>query len=127
MPEAGVPGFGSKDEICLVCAASSLCSSPFSLSAPWEGLTVCGVCDLRGYGPLPPLPCLMGRGSIPSSVVLSVGHRLRLKSRLARASQETGGAGRSGAMVSEVTSLLILELCSVPAGCTPVQKELWIH
>lgn len=67
--------------------------------------------DLGGCGHLPPLPCRVGPGGIPVSVVLSVGCQLRLKFRLARASQETGGAGRS-AVVSEVTSPLMWERCS---------------
>jgi hypothetical protein len=36
----------------------------------------------------------------------------------------TGVAGGRRAVVSEVTSLLILELCSVPTGSVPGEKAL---
>lgn len=104
-PEAGVlPGFGSKDKV-LVCAAFGLCFSSSSTS------------DSVGRWPQRLWPC-------PTSALLCGSKRHSFKCGLvcgmptgtevppARASQETGGAGRS-VVVSEVTSLLIWELCSV--------------
>lgn len=62
-----LPGSGSKNKICFVCASPI---PPFLTL--WVG-------DLRGCGHLPPLPCCVGPGGIPLSVVLSVGCQLRLK------------------------------------------------